>query len=110
MTQERAINQYPDGILSRRTFIKAAAATANALTLTQSALAQSRDYGPDAPPSPYPEPDVIVLNPERFTAKIGNTPIMRLHTGMLWAEGPAWNSVVAIWSGATFPTMCRCAG
>jgi len=100
MTQERATNQYPDGILSRRTFIKAAAAAAGTLTLAQSALAQSRDYGPDAPPSPYPEPDVIVHNPERFTAKIGNTPIMRLHTGMLWAEGPAWNGVgrYLVWS------------
>jgi gluconolactonase len=41
-----------------------------------------------------------VHNPERFTAKIGNTPIKRLHTGMLWAEGPAWNGVgkFLVWS------------
>ena len=32
--------------------------------------------------------------------KIGNTPIQRLHTGMLWAEGPAWNGVgrYLVWS------------
>ena len=23
--------------------------------------------------------------------KIGNTPIQRVYTGLLWAEGPAWN-------------------
>ena len=31
---------------------------------------------------------------------VGNTPIKRLHTGTLWAEGPAWNGVgrYLIWS------------
>ena len=31
---------------------------------------------------------------------IGNTPIQRLHTGTLWAEGPAWNGVgrYLVWS------------
>ena len=31
---------------------------------------------------------------------IGNTPIKRLHTGTLWAEGPAWNGVgrYLVWS------------
>jgi gluconolactonase len=88
-----------NGFFSRRTFIKAAVAAAGAATVASSVLAQ-RDYGPDAPPSPYPEPDVIVHNPERFTAKIGNTPIKRLYTGMLWAEGPAWNGVgkFLVWS------------
>jgi len=87
-------------MLSRRTLMKATAAAGAAALVATGAHAQERDYGPDAPPSPYPEPDVIVLNPERFTAKIGNTPIMRLHTGMLWAEGPAWNGVgrYLVWS------------
>ncbi len=49
-----------------------------------------RDFGPGAPPVRYPEPDVITLDP-RFKAGIGSTPIQRLHTGMLWAEGPAWS-------------------
>ena len=52
----------------------------------------ARDYGPDAPPIRYPEPDVIALDP-RFKAKIGSAPIQRIHTGMLWAEGPAWSGV-----------------
>jgi gluconolactonase len=98
--EQRAGSPELDGFLTRRTFIKAAVAAAGAATVASSVFAQGRDYGPDAPPSPYPEPDVVVLNPERFTAKIGNTPIKRLHTGMLWAEGPAWNGVgkFLVWS------------
>ena len=51
----------------------------------------ARDFGPDAPPQRYPEPDVIALDPLFKKYKIGSAPIQRLHTGMLWAEGPAWN-------------------
>ena len=31
---------------------------------------------------------------------VGNTPIRRLHTGTLWAEGPGWNGVgrYLVWS------------
>jgi gluconolactonase len=65
----------------------ATAATATATSLL------ARDFGPNAPPVRYPEPDVVALNEKRFKYKIGNTPIQRLHTGMLWAEGPAWNGV-----------------
>lgn len=99
MTQEVTVSQQQESLLSRRTLFKAAAAAAGAMTVAKTAFAQ-RDYGPDAPPSPYPEPDVIVHDPERFTAKIGNTPIKRLYTGMLWAEGPAWNGVgnFLVWS------------
>jgi gluconolactonase len=51
-----------------------------------------RDYGPNAMPLRYPDPDVIVLD-KRFAAlQQGNTPIQRLWTGSLWAEGPAWSS------------------
>ena len=50
-------------------------------------------YGPDAEPVRYPDPDVIVLDKRFAKIKIGNSPITRLHTGMLWAEGPAWNGV-----------------
>jgi gluconolactonase len=52
-----------------------------------------RRYGPGAEPVRYPDPDVVVLDPRFARYKIGNTPIQRLHTGMLWAEGPAWNGV-----------------
>ncbi len=43
-------------------------------------------------PVRYPDPDIIQLDPRFAKYKIGNTPIQRLRTGMLWAEGPAWNS------------------
>jgi gluconolactonase len=51
-------------------------------------------------PLRYPDPDVIALDP-RFRALIQfNSPIQRLHTGTLWAEGPAWNGVgkYLVWS------------
>jgi len=44
-------------------------------------------------PIHYPDPDIKVLDPKFAKYKVGNTAIQRLHTGMLWAEGPAWNSV-----------------
>lgn len=53
----------------------------------------ARDFGPGAPPVRYPDPDIITLDSRFNKYKIGNTPIRRLHTGLLWAEGPAWNAV-----------------
>ena len=99
MTHADAVGPQRNGLLSRRTLFKAAAAAAGMVTLAQSAFAQT-EYGPDAPPALYPTADVIVHDPERFTAKIGNTPIKRLYTGLLWAEGPAWSGVgnYLVWS------------
>ena len=79
--------------LNRRSFLAAAVVGSAA-----SALAQ-RDY---SSPNPihYPDPDIISLD-KRFDAiKVGNTPIERLYTGCLWAEGPAWNGVgrYLVWS------------
>jgi gluconolactonase len=68
---------------TRRTFLTTAAAA-----LAGTALA--RDYGPNAPPVRYPEPDVVVIDKRFAKYKIGNTPIQRLFTGCLWAEGTAW--------------------
>jgi gluconolactonase len=42
-------------------------------------------------PVRYPDPDVVVLD-KRWRGKIGNTPIQKLYTGTLWAEGPAWSA------------------
>lgn len=85
------------GGVSRRGLLKAAGAVAAATAMTPEAFARS--FGEGADPVRYPEPDVVQLDP-RFTAKIGNTPIQRLHTGTLWAEGPAWNGVgrYLVWS------------
>lgn len=51
----------------------------------------ARDFGPGAAPVRYPEPDVVALDPSFAKYKIANSPIERLHTGMYWAEGPAWS-------------------
>ena len=51
----------------------------------------ARDFGPGAAPVRYPEPDVIALDKAFEKYKIGSAPIERLHTGMYWAEGPAWS-------------------
>jgi len=63
------------------------------------ALAQRR-FGDDAPPQRYPDPDIVTLDPRRFNAALGNSAIRRLHTGMQWAEGPAWHATgrFLIWS------------
>ena len=52
-----------------------------------------RDFGPNAPPTTYfADPDVLTIDP-RFDAYVQpNTPIKRLWTGALWAEGPAWSA------------------
>jgi gluconolactonase len=57
-------------------------------------------YAPDAPPVRYPDPDIITLDPRFEKYKLGNTPVQRLYTGTLWAEGPAWNGVgkYLLWS------------
>jgi gluconolactonase len=101
--QNRAANERTR-IGDRRQFLKTTAAavtTAAFVSGVSVAKAQQvpggaptpRRYSPNAEPVRYPDPDVIVLD-KRFAAiKIGNSPIRRLHTGMLWAEGPAWNSV-----------------
>ena len=39
----------------------------------------------------YPDPNVRVLDPRFAKYRIGAAPLQRLYTGMLWAEGPAWN-------------------
>ena len=87
----------PEGrIVDRRGFLAGATAglaTAAWTALGTTARAQQRGYGPHAEPVRYPDPDVIVLDKRFAKIKIGNTPIRRLHTGMLWAEGPTWNGV-----------------
>ena len=83
--------------LNRRGFLGAAAGLAALTSMSKDAFA--RNFGPDAEPIRYPDPDVVVLD-KRFKAKLGNTAIQRLYTGTLWAEGPAWNGVgrYLVWS------------
>ena len=79
--------------VARRSFL-------GAMATSVAGLAMARDYGPGAEPVRYPDPDIVVLDPRFAKYKIGNTPIIRHHTGMLWAEGPAWNGVgkYLVWS------------
>lgn len=78
----------------RRTFLAAAA------SLVSAGSVLARDYGPQAEPVRYPDPDIVQLDKRFAKYKIGNAPIQRLHTGTLWAEGPAWNGVgrYLLWS------------
>ncbi len=94
----------PDqGITDRRRFLNGAAAAlaTTAWATGTAARAQTpRHYGPHDEPVRYPDPDIVVLDQRFAKIKIGNSPIRRLHTGMLWAEGPAWNGVgkYLVWS------------
>lgn len=92
---DRKLYELP--ALDRRSFLAAAAALAS--TTSMASIAFARNFGPDAEPVRYPEPDVVVLD-KRFKYKLGNTPILRLYRGTLWAEGPAWNGVgrYLLWS------------
>ena len=50
-----------------------------------------RQWGPSAPPTIYPDPDVIIVDPSFEELVVGLTSIRRLWTGARWAEGPAWS-------------------
>lgn len=81
----------------RRSMLGAFAASATAQAFADQAPAPraalpDRFHDEQATPRRYPDPDVVVLD-NRFKARIGNTPIVRLHRGMFWAEGPAWSGV-----------------
>ncbi len=89
--------------LDRRGFLsrvsKIAASTAAGTLLMRAAAAADRDFSGQNPVR-YPDPDIVVLDKRFEKYKIGNTPILRLHTGTLWAEGPAWSGVgrFLLWS------------
>jgi gluconolactonase len=83
----------------RRSFLATAATAAVGATLARATSAAERDWSGQKPVR-YPDPDVVVLDKRFARYKLGNTPIQRLHTGCLWAEGPAWNGVgrYLVWS------------
>ncbi|MBI5799305.1 MAG: SMP-30/gluconolactonase/LRE family protein [Verrucomicrobia bacterium] len=80
---------------SRRSFL-----TAAATAVAGAAAAAERDWTGKIP-TRYPDPDIVALD-KRFKAKLGNTPIQRIHhsANTLWTEGPAWNAVgrYLLWS------------
>src|SRR5215510_2824420 len=81
--------------IGRRSFVAGITAT-SAIT----ALGQQRDYGREAPPIRYPDPDIVFFYKRFPRYKICNTPFRRLHTVILWSEGPSWNGVglYFVWS------------
>lgn len=83
--------------IHRRSFLGAMAATA---AVASTVKTFGREYGSNAAPIRYPDPDILVLDKRFEKYKLGNTPIQRIHTGTLWAEGPAWNGVgrYLLWS------------
>ena len=91
---------------NRRSFLASALAVLPAaaqppVSSTQSASSTPivRDWSGQQPVQ-YPDPDVVALDNRFRKYLIGNTVIRRLHTGTLWAEGPAWNGVgrYMVWS------------
>src|SRR6476660_279493 len=75
----------PASTFQRRSFLAAAAGAAAAIGLGE---VFGREYGPNAPPVRYPDPDIVALDKKFEPYKLGNTPIQRLHhsQNMLWAE------------------------
>jgi gluconolactonase len=64
-----------------------------------SSTATTRDWSGNTPLH-YPDPDIITLDPRFRQCVVFNTPLQRLYTGTLWAEGAAWNGVgrYMVWS------------
>jgi len=62
--------------LDRRKLLRGA--TALAATAMAASDAMARDFGPGAEPQRYPDPDIVVIDPKRFKAKVGNTTIKRV--------------------------------
>jgi gluconolactonase len=51
-----------------------------------------RDFGPNGAPTTYfSDPDIVFVDPSFGNLIQVNSSIKRLHTGTLWAEGPAWS-------------------
>jgi len=91
--------------MNRRTLLQGVAFVATSSLVARAASAQSnepaltRDWS-GRNPLPYPDPDIVALDPRFRRYVVFNTPIQRLHTGTYWAEGPAWNGVgrYLVWS------------
>jgi gluconolactonase len=91
-------------MLSRRHFVKSFGAVAvfgargvyaqppqtGSATPPSTVTTPPRDFSANAPPNTYMDPDIVVVDPMFGRYVLGNTPIKRLWTGALWAEGPAW--------------------
>jgi len=103
--------------LSRRLMLAGAAIAVPTLAFAQgkggplpgTSVLTGREYGPDAPPVNYPDPDVLILSPDANKLFVGHSNIKRVGTGMIWAEGPAWSNMgqYVVWSDVTGDTQYR---
>jgi gluconolactonase len=50
-----------------------------------------RQWGKDATPDVFPDPDILTLDDSFTRLIVRYAPITRLGTGFLWTEGPAWS-------------------
>ena len=86
---------------TRRSFLAKVSGIAAITAMAPSAFARNfiDKYDPDGPLARYPNPDIVGLD-KRFKYKLGNTPIVRLYRGTMWAEGCAWSGVgrYVVWS------------
>jgi len=96
-------NRTSQPVWNRRYFLAASLAGAAlgpaAAQTPVSSVPTPRDWTKQEPLQ-YPDPDIIALDNRFRRYMAGNTPIKRLYTGTLWAEGPAWNGVgrYLVWS------------
>src|SRR6476469_2345310 len=89
----------------RRAFLAAALGVATAARAVAQAQQvpipglSTRDFS-KTEPTPYPDPDIVALDPRFRRYIVFNAAIKRLHTGTAWAEGTAWNGVgrYLVWS------------
>jgi gluconolactonase len=89
--------------LTRRSVMAGAGALAAAPALAQQAgkamlgtppsviTNPPRQWGLNAEPDVYPDPDIIVIDPAFRRLIVNLSAIKRIGTGYKWAEGPAWS-------------------
>ncbi len=87
---QTAAFQSTPNTLNRRDFVTAAVAAAAGAVLSPVGALADRDWS-GKNPARYPDADIIVLDSRFAKYTIGNTPIQRLYTGCLWAEGCVWS-------------------
>jgi gluconolactonase len=108
MERRDGLGQGRSGALSRRNIVTGMAFGAGAMAVgARLALAQTaektsppttvttppRDFSPRGAPTTYfTDPDILTIDPSFNGLIQPNTTIMRLWTGGLWLEGPAWNA------------------
>ncbi|MBE0544396.1 MAG: SMP-30/gluconolactonase/LRE family protein [Verrucomicrobia bacterium] len=97
MSAKPTADRLNSNSFNRRHFLRSTSTAVVTLACSRATFATERDWTGKQPVR-YPDQDILAL--DRRFPKIGNTPIQRLHTGALWAEGCAWNGVgrYLVWS------------